>query len=79
MHGGNWAILDHASQRWGVLGCQARRLPRGLAGNEPGGALGVELENPVPIDLNPDAADLGRFRPRRPVFKIAASARSRRA
>jgi len=67
MNGRDRAILHHASQRRAVLRHQPRRLPRRLAGDEPGGTLGVEFENPVPDDLKRHAADLGRFRPRRPV------------
>jgi hypothetical protein len=67
MNGRDRAILHHASQRRAVLRHQPRRLPRRLAGDEPGWTLGVELENPVPDDLKRHAADLGRFRPRRPV------------
>jgi hypothetical protein len=68
MNGRDRAILHHASQRRTALRHQPRRLPRRLAGDEPGGTLGVELENPVPDDLKRHAAGLGRFRPRRPVL-----------
>ena len=38
-----------------------------LDGDEPGGTMGIELENPIPNDLKRHAADLRRFRAPRPV------------
>ena len=67
VHRGDRAILHHASQRHPMLGRQPRPLPPRLAGNEPGGAMSVELENPIPNDLKRHAADLRRFRPPRPI------------
>jgi hypothetical protein len=73
MNGRDRAILHHASQGRAVLARQARRLTRRLAGDEPGGTMGVELHHPVPHDLKRHAADLRRLRARRPVVNRSQS------
>ena len=67
VYGRDRAVLHHARQRCAMLPCQPRRLPRRLASDEPGRAMGVELQNPVPDNLKRHAADLRRLPPRRPV------------
>ena len=55
------SALKDRHQRRAMLVVQPRRLPWGLAIDQPVGTMRVELEDPVADNLQPDAADLGRL------------------
>jgi hypothetical protein len=61
------AALEDRGKRHAMFVLQQRRLPRGLAINQPIGAMGVELEHPVANGLKRHAADLRRFGAPRPI------------
>src|SRR4029450_12840675 len=68
VHCRNWATLDHLGHGLTLEVIELGRLPRRLAVPESVRPASVEAQHPVPDDLKPDAADLGRLRARRTVI-----------
>src|SRR5262249_51750710 len=62
------APLDHVGDGLTLEVIELGRMTRGLAVHESVRAAGVEAEIPVPDDLKPDAAELGRLGARRTVI-----------
>ena len=64
----NRATLDHLGDGLTLEVIELGRLPRRLAVHESVRPARVEVQHPVPDDLKPDAADLGRLGARRTVI-----------
>ena len=65
--GRNGAALDYRGQSRPMGRVQPRRLTRRLVVDEPVWAVSIQLQHPVPDELQRHAADRGRFRPARTV------------
>jgi hypothetical protein len=62
------ATLDHVGDRLTLEVIELGRLTRRLAVHESVSSASVEAQHPVPDDLKPDTADLGRLGARRTVI-----------
>src|SRR5277367_6801206 len=60
--GWDWAVLDRFDQSRPVRVGQPERLSRRLAINQTFRALGIELQHPIPHDLQGHTADASRLR-----------------
>ncbi len=61
------STLDHRRERRPVRVSEPRRLTRCFAVNEALGAMSIQLQHPVPHDLQRHPANHGSLRARRPV------------
>jgi hypothetical protein len=64
------AIVDNLPQGLPLALVEEARRPRCLAGQETPGTLGVEPDHPVAHDLQGDAANPGRIRPRAAIVNL---------
>jgi hypothetical protein len=62
----DWALVDYLGERRSMGVFELRRLAWRRLVDETVGAMGVELHDPIPHDLQRHATDLGCLRPGRP-------------